>query len=222
MEIPAGNFCKRDEIFWPNSVCCWLQESGGRCERMQCPAVSCTGSSPVTDPGTCCPHCPPTECEFRGRTIQEGRRFALDCKECMCSGGNVTCLPVKCTAVSCSHPTTGRCCPSCTGESPWQGSYSIFHCWQFRLTNRVNPRLIGAVGARNFMGSSFSQRCLAWLGLKPRIFQSWANCSSHWAILLPLSALSIEPKGAMVERYALLVNRRYIYTALRLEMGSGG
>ena len=59
--------------------------------------------------------------------------------------------------------------------------------WPSHLTDLLNPRLVGAIelGIEAHSCREYS----AWLGMKPRIFRSWANLSSHWTI--PLSHVRI-------------------------------
>ena len=91
-------------------VTCVCQSGTVTCERLLCPPTAC--SHPTE--GDCCPTC--DGCLVSSQRYRDGQHFlnVLDvCEECSCRQGNVTCTTRECTAVTCSHPVKGHCCPEC-------------------------------------------------------------------------------------------------------------
>ncbi|KAM6437201.1 kielin/chordin-like protein [Liasis olivaceus] len=86
-----------------------------QCHPIQCPPALC--STPVLQPGQCCPTCP--ACELDGHPLEPGQQVtsADGCQRCSCLDGKRVCSQVPCPEPDCSNPeeVPGQCCPRCQG-----------------------------------------------------------------------------------------------------------
>ncbi|XP_053868308.1 kielin/chordin-like protein isoform X7 [Malaclemys terrapin pileata] len=102
------------------------QDACGRCACLR-GFVTCTKTPcdppgcrhPTSPPGKCCPVC--QGCHFQGQDLADGETFPAPggrCEQCRCLQGEVSCGPLSCPGVKCSHPAVGPCdCPMCDGCS---------------------------------------------------------------------------------------------------------
>ncbi|XP_068236781.1 uncharacterized protein [Palaemon carinicauda] len=87
-----------------------------RMGEIQCTAIPCDRPRcPYPVPGKCCPECG-SGCQYGDVLIPDGGMFPAamaECRDCICHAGFVTCVPLKCPSVFCTHPSTVGCCPHC-------------------------------------------------------------------------------------------------------------
>lgn len=95
------------------------------CHRNTCPVLECAPEYQKTNPGECCPHCPPTvaearsTCTYEDKTYQNDETWNLDsCRSCKCHSGEIRCAQARCSKTKCRPNETlitpqGKCCPEC-------------------------------------------------------------------------------------------------------------
>ncbi|CAI9718898.1 chordin isoform X2 [Octopus vulgaris] len=99
----------------PQDMCgeCLCEDGNVSCHRMSCAQPDC--DNPIRVAGQCCPACPDA-CEYNGQVYENGENFADasdQCKECACLAGHVNCSSLQCNPVTCTHPSTDKCCDVC-------------------------------------------------------------------------------------------------------------
>ncbi|XP_014676004.1 PREDICTED: kielin/chordin-like protein [Priapulus caudatus] len=91
-------------------ITCECRHGNGECHQRACTPVGC--SHPVTT--GCCPEC--GSCEYKDQLVLNGQLFAEPddpCVSCECHQGNISCGPLQCPTVACTHPSRGQCCLEC-------------------------------------------------------------------------------------------------------------
>ncbi|GAB1599713.1 kielin/chordin-like protein [Argonauta hians] len=99
----------------PQDMCrmCLCEDGNVSCYRMSCNQPAC--DNPITLAQHCCPICPEA-CEYKGQVYENGETFAdplEGCIECSCIAGSVNCSEPECNPVSCTHPSSEKCCDVC-------------------------------------------------------------------------------------------------------------
>lgn len=105
------------------------------CHRVVCPTLPCAKSEQKSRSGECCPICDPqidhalqealpaikqvpNHCSLDGDDYKNGQTWTNNCRECVCSNGEIKCSPMKCPQLTCPPNARmvhkeGQCCPQC-------------------------------------------------------------------------------------------------------------
>ncbi|XP_065837394.1 kielin/chordin-like protein [Oscarella lobularis] len=115
------------EFLNPNDKCsrCECKNGNVTCSHVPCPVLDCDNA--FLREGSCCPTCPPKNCEFEDQIIShlsEVQSRENPCVRCECNNGNVTCVTQRCN-VACLNPlppAPGVCCSNCDDGCLYNGS----------------------------------------------------------------------------------------------------
>lgn len=69
------------------------------------------------------------KCIYDGIVRQSGEMWSVDCIDCICESGVVSCGPKKCGPLACKHPKLyeGECCPKCLSKLIFYALYDILN-----------------------------------------------------------------------------------------------
>ncbi|XP_033101456.1 kielin/chordin-like protein [Anneissia japonica] len=109
----SSNYDNGEKVMEDRCQTCMCMEGELMCNNVTCEIPTCT--NPTLPADACCPVC--EECEYNGITYENGRVIPTNnyCEDCRCISGLVTCYPVECPTLLCSHPgrVTNQCCSVC-------------------------------------------------------------------------------------------------------------